>query len=604
MAADEKLNEAAELPLAFLDSLVDNVAVLDRGGTIVATNEAWRTFARNNGFEDDPGMVGTDYFSAAEAHAGEDAEGILAGLRAVMRGEESTFTAVYPCHSPTEERWFEMRASRFETRGETYVTVIHADITERKLHEQKLTDKTQRQELAQKMADLGHWTVPLPERVVECSNEIFRIFGLDPSRPNPSLEEMFQRYHEDDRETIRTKFERVLETGRAEGFTLRIRRPNGEIRHVRGFGRPRYDESVAVEDIFGVLQDITEQKQTEDALRESERRFRQLAENIDEVFWIWDEKNEEALYVSPAYESIWGRSTESFHEDPLAFLDAVHPEDRDRIEGKLPECSSGNYDVEYRIRQPDGSIRWIHDRAYPIENEEGEVYRIAGIAKDITEQKQINHRLRNLVNEKETLLQEVHHRVKNNLQIVLGLLGLQSRKLDNPEAVSALANSKRRIQSMALIHQKLYEEAHLSSIDFPGYVDDLVEQILETQVDPELDVTINTDIQAEDLDTDTIISCGLIVNELVTNALKHGFPNSNTGTITLEFFTEEDDDYHLRVSDDGEGTDLDSLEASNSLGLELVRNLATNQLHGEIDYTPNGGLTVEIVFPPKSTRYD
>jgi len=147
----------------------------------------------------------------------------------------------------------------------------------------------------------------------------------------------------------------------------------------------------------GVLRDISERKQMEDRLREREKRFRQLAENIQEVVWMSDPNKEELLYVNPAYEDVWGQPTERLYEDPNAFLETVHPEDRERIETAQETQASGEYDEEYRIVRPDGEIRWVRDRAVPVENDAGDVYRIVGIASDITDRKQQTRRLQTLI---------------------------------------------------------------------------------------------------------------------------------------------------------------------------------------------------------------
>ncbi|MBK1990137.1 PAS domain S-box protein [Sphaerospermopsis aphanizomenoides BCCUSP55] len=144
-------------------------------------------------------------------------------------------------------------------------------------------------------------------------------------------------------------------------------------------------------DVFvAVQQDITERKRIADALRESEEKFRQLAENIQAVFWMADAKNEKVLYVSPAYESLWQRSCESLYQNPRSWLDPIHPEDRQRVQMEIIEQTiTGRYNKKYRIIRPDGSIRWISDRAFPIKNETGEIIRLAGLAEDITEQQKI-----------------------------------------------------------------------------------------------------------------------------------------------------------------------------------------------------------------------
>lgn len=147
--------------------------------------------------------------------------------------------------------------------------------------------------------------------------------------------------------------------------------------------------------LLGIATDITANKEAEEALRQSELRFRQLAENINEVFWITDPTMGEALYVSPAYERVWQRTCASLYENSESWLDAIHPEDRERVKKAVKDKPpAGEYNEIYRIVLPDGMIRWVHDRGYPVRNEHGEVYRMVGTSEDITERRLAEDKLR------------------------------------------------------------------------------------------------------------------------------------------------------------------------------------------------------------------
>lgn len=185
--------------------------------------------------------------------------------------------------------------------------------------------------------------------------------------------------------------------------------------------------------------DITERNKIETALRESEEQFRQVTEHIQEVFWLSDTLKNEVLYVSPAYASIWGRSCESLYRSPRSWLEAIHPEDRERVwEAALTKQAAGTYDEEYRIVRPDGSVRWIRDRAFPVHDSSGAVSRIAGVADDITEHKRA-----------EEELQRVRHELERHVQERTAALQASQQRLEMAFHGASLASWDWHIESKA-----------------------------------------------------------------------------------------------------------------------------------------------------------
>jgi len=217
---------------------------------------------------------------------------------------------------------------------------------------------------------------------------------------------------------------------------------------------------------------------------------------------------------------------------------------------------------------------------------------------EIIQRQEAQQQAETSLREKEMLLQEVHHRVKNNLQIVSSLLRLQSRQVDDPGMVAILNDSRSRIGAISLIHKTLYQPSNLSSVSFREYIIELALQLFDFYaVDPDR-IALVTDMESISLNIETATPCGLIINELVTNSLKYAFPDNRKGTISVTLNRDEESGgYLLRVSDNGVGlpADLDIRQAE-SLGLRLVVSLAEQQLRGKIEAALDQGTTFKITF--------
>jgi PAS domain S-box-containing protein len=201
----------------------------------------------------------------------------------------------------------------------------------------------------------------------------------------------FEFFHPDDRAAIQAQFQKLVEHGGSTEFECRGLRKDGSSVPLIYTATAAPDEKT----IFTVAYDITDRKIAEDALRESQRRFRLIAETIEDVFWIADVDVHKMVYVSPAYEQIWGRSRKEFETNPRAFGEAIHPEDRPGALSVLEFQAKGlPYEHEFRIIRPDGSTVWIWNHAFPVRNESGHVVLYTGVAKDITQRKRMEESLR------------------------------------------------------------------------------------------------------------------------------------------------------------------------------------------------------------------
>jgi PAS domain S-box-containing protein len=418
---------------------------------------------------------------------------------------------------------------------------------------------------------------------VEC------LLGKTDADFNPNKAEV-ERFRRDDLEVINTLKEKFIPE---EVITD----AGGQVRWLQTIKRPIVSPDGTPNQVLGIATDITARKQAESAMRRSEERFRQIAENIREVFWITEPLDNKLVYISPAYEEVWGRSCESLSEVSHTWLDTVHPEDRARlIEATVTVQTGGDYDLEYRIVRPDGEVRWVRDRAFPVANASGGVYRVAGVVDDVTERKQALEQIKTSLHEKEVLLKEIHHRVKNNMQVITSLLSLQSKTIRDEQALSIFQDSQNRVKSMALIHETLYQSKDLSRIDFAEYLQKLVAHVSRSyRIRPEA-VRININVDDVSLPIDTAVPCGLIINELASNSLKYAFPADTRGEVNITF-ERADAQYVLRVSDTGVGLPADfDPERGKSLGMKLVRML-TDQLCGELNCRNGVGTTFEIKFP-------
>jgi PAS domain S-box-containing protein len=328
-------------------------------------------------------------------------------------------------------------------------------------------------------------------------------------------------------------------------------------------------------------------------LTEAEAKFRILVEQS--ITGIYIIQGDRFVYVNPRMVEILNRSTEELISKSL--LEFIHPADRALAAENIRKRLSGEVpSIRYQLRMLHQSGAVVHVEVHGGRAEYRGQPSVIGTLLDITERRQAEEHIQAALREKEVLLKEIHHRVKNNLQVVSSLLRLQSRGMRSPETVAAFEESCARVHSMALVHEKLYQSQSLSELDFATYAESLTDSLLHAYgTDPAI-VRVRLDMEPVRLDINQAIPCALILNELVANALKYAFPGGRHGEIRLRLRAEAGDAICLMVGDNGVGmpVNLDPLNV-HTLGLQLVTTLVS-QLRATLEVRRTHGTGYAITF--------
>jgi PAS domain S-box-containing protein len=453
-------------------------------------------------------------------------------------------------------------------------------------------------------------------RVTRFNHAFERLTGLkDDEVIDKKLDILFPDKSRD--ESMRL-IENALSGERWETVEIPILHVNGSVRTVLWNSANIHDrDNKKVIATIAQGQDITVRKNAEEALRESEERLRFALETSHIGAWDLNLADHTA-FRSFEHDRVFGYSellTEWTYE---MFLEHVLPEERETVDGifrQAIECRC-EWNFECRIRRVDGEIRWIWAAGRHSHDASETPQRITGVVQDITERKQaeealhkahdelaklVEERTREL-SEKVVLLKEIHHRVKNNMQVISSLVSLQADGSKNETVREVLRDVTYRVRSMALVHEKLYQSTDLARIDFAEYSRSLLGYLWRAHGAAAADVRLTLDLELVQLPVDTAVPCGLILNELAGNTLKHAFQGRNEGEVSVALKNGVNGCIRLSVSDNGVGLPqgFDWRQAS-SLGLHLVK-LLTKQLGASVEVSGGDGTMFEIVFQADRTR--
>jgi PAS domain S-box-containing protein len=348
---------------------------------------------------------------------------------------------------------------------------------------------------------------------------------------------------------------------------------------------------------LNVLTDITELRQAEEALHSSEERYRKIGDLIQFGVWMADADGD-FTYLSQSFLDLLEMPFKECLKG--GWMKRLSPQDRDRTATDWKQCIRTGcfWDYEYRITSNTGKDTFVLSRGAPIYDSRGNVTSWAGIHFDITDLRLSANRLEASLREKEVIIKEVHHRVKNNMQVISGFLLLQSQYITDPKSVQMMEDAQQRVKTMALVHERLYQSRSLEFIDAADYIRSLVADLLNSST---LTTIVETKVEVDHINItlDMAIPMGLIINELVTNSLKHAFAGREQGKVSVSLHLSEDHRVHMTVSDNGIGLPADYSERSTTtLGTQLVKVLV-GQLGGEITVDSSNGAKFIISFPEK-----
>lgn len=435
----------------------------------------------------------------------------------------------------------------------------------------------------------------LPEGpIVAASDSVSRIFGYAPEEiVGKSSFEIKAWADLRDRE----RYVALLRGGLVKEYEAQVRKKDGGLLSVlfsgsivQLEGRPHS---------LNILLDITDRKQAEAALHESENRLAYALEATSEGLWDWTIDTGE-VHFSSQWARLLGYEPEDVPQRVEFFFAILHPEDVDRVKKVLDDHLAGKTPVktaEARLRMKSGEFLWVLDRGKVVAwDSSGNPARMVGTIADIAERRRAQDALQASLHEKEALLKEVHHRVKNNLQVVSSLLRLESGRHDNVATQAVLLSMQGRIQSMALMHESLYRSGAFAAVDLGDYLRQVAGEAFRLMNTLPGSVNLRLDLISVPVGMDQALPCGLIVSELVSNSLKHGFTSGRFGEIRITLQRVGlGPKLRLSVSDTGAGLNgnLDSTE--HTLGLRLVKGLAT-QLGGSLEIGPGPGASFSVVF--------
>ena len=538
-------------------------------------------------------------FNVSDIHPKADLPLIIKSFKAQVKNPEQTAKNIPVLRKNGEVIYCDIKNSILTLEGKELILGFFRDISERKKTEENL--KKSEQKFRSVIETAGSIILVLSKdyRIIEWNHTAERIFGW-------KREEVLEKNYLDMfipdkfRKGIIKDIKKVLKGKPTKDFENPVISRNGKKYHVSWNVSRLVNAKNQPTGIIAIGHDITERKLTEETLvkkTEQATFLSRMLENSSQPFLV-GALDGRILSLNRAFSNLTGYSEKELLEN-ITWNETLTPPKWREIESGIFQklVSTGiphRFEKEY-IRK-DGSIinvELLVHRKLDLNNNLESVY---AFVTDISERKEAEKKLKSSIVEKETLLKEVHHRVKNNLQVISSMLNLQAGISKDPDVVDAFKETMARVRTISFVHEKLYLSEDIAHVNIKEFLTSIIKYLVRTYASGELSVETNLDIDNVVFSMEQIIPCGLIVNELVTNSLKHGFKGRTNGKVTIKLKKSSDNQIELSVSDNGVGFPMDfKIDKTKTLGFQLV-NVFVNKLDGKLIIEHNKGASVRVSF--------
>lgn len=615
---ENKLQNNVQFLETLLDSIPSPVFQRDLNEIYVNCNES---FARQILGLSKEEVIGSSFREFKKRVPKELAEIYLKDDRSLIekRGSNYYETRVV-CADGVHRDFLFHKATYQDSSGEVAGIVgVMLDITQRKAAEKTFRKSEEKYRIAAEQTGQIVYDYNTKTQEIDWAGAIAELTGYnfeEFQKINPEI--WLEHIHPDDREKVIEKVRLFFERGERLREEFRFRRKDGNYIYVEDRGVLLRNEEGSTYRLIGVMKDITGLKLASKKLKESEERYRFFMKNFRGIAFQGD-LDFKLILLEGSVKEITGYLGEDFISGKVNWHQIVLPEDWKKLVNnneRLKDDPLLFIEHEYRIRHRDGKIKWVREIVQNISDPTGKKRILHGAVYDITGQKEAEEALKKV---EEIRKKEIHHRIKNNLQVISSLLELQAERFSEKEVLEAFRESQNRIATMAIIHEKLYRSKNNETLDFSEYLQKLTSDLLRSYNIRKDDIKMFLDIEEIFLGMDTAIPLGIIINELVSNSLKHAFSQGRKGEIRIKIRRIEENvknksisnitnnicaessvnkssQYLLVVSDNGLGLpEYLDFRNTDSLGLQLV-NILVEQLEGTIELQKGTETAFKILF--------